>query len=266
MGDTAGDAGGEATVSWRKDVRADNRSSTRSTGHHHLPRLASAPPGQAHTRPRGAAVTASQRPDFALAMRGYDRAQVDEFVAHQTARLGFAETRAQQAAASAAAARHEVEQLRARLAGAGPAEQESAPRSLQAVGERVNAILEKATEAAEEVRAEAQKEADRMRTEAAESGRADAERGLAELRASHADLERRTAELSQRRDDTVAQLDRLRQALEHALGSLTAEPAAQTPPAAASPSDDTVVDLTAPGATGTVPEEKSGPTRMRRVQ
>ena len=203
-------------------------------------------------------MTTPQRPDFAIAMRGYDRAQVDEFLAHQTARLGFAETRAQQAAASAAAARQEVEQLRARVAAASAQETDAPPRSLQAVGERINAILEKATEAAEEVRAEAQQEAERMRAEAAEAGRADAERGLAQLRATHQELERRTSELARRRDATVAELDRLRRILESALGSISSEkPRPQERPT------DAEIDLTAPEAT---PQAQDETRRIRRVQ
>ena len=220
-------------------------------------------------------MTTAQRPDFAIAMRGYDRAQVDEFVAHQTARLGFAETRAQQAAASAAAARQEVEELRAKLAEVADPGPDGAPRSLQAVGERISAILEKATEAAEEVRAEAQKESDRlrseaqaeanrMRTEAAEAGRADAEQGLAELRASSQELERKTTELTRRRDATVAELERLRRVLESALGSIGPVKGPSSTGPTAIPSAETVIDLTGQEARPQAPD--SGSPRIRRVQ
>jgi hypothetical protein len=225
-------------------------------------------------------------PDFAMALRGYDRLQVDDYLERQQRwaaevvnRLGDAEHRAESSEAAA-------ESLRSRLVELEAKEEEDAdgpPRSIAALGDRVGRILQTAWDAGEEVREEvvssaraeasaierrtAEREAaaatalDRAHDEAreiiaaAEARRADADadsarvreeaEGIARARAAElvseaeaiaervrndasaaaertiesgerrrAELEEVIAGLQQRRDAALAELDRVRAALE----------------------------------------------------
>jgi DNA anti-recombination protein RmuC len=115
-------------------------------------------------------------PDFAMALRGYDRLQVDDYLERQQRwaadvelRLSDAEHRAEAGEAAAAA-------LRARLAELEAKQEEDAdgpPRSIAALGDRVGRILQTAWDAGEEVRDEVVSSA---RAEALEVERRAAER------------------------------------------------------------------------------------------
>ena len=101
-------------------------------------------------------------PEFAVAMRGYDRLQVDEYIVRQAGWLQEAQARRQAAEEELVAGRTEVAQLRDQLAGAEKHELTGTPRSLEELGERVGRILQMAWDAAEELRAEAKKTAAEM--------------------------------------------------------------------------------------------------------
>jgi hypothetical protein len=115
-------------------------------------------------------------PDFAMALRGYDRLQVDDYLERQQRwaadvelRLSDAEHRAEASEAAAAT-------LRARLAELEAKQEEDAdgpPRSIAALGDRVGRILQTAWDAGEEVRDEVVSSA---RAEALEVERRAAER------------------------------------------------------------------------------------------
>lgn len=93
--------------------------------------------------------------EFALAMRGYDRVQVDEYLAAQEGWLAEAEARIAEAERIASLAVLETEQLRQRLTQVEDREMSEPPRSIEALGERVGRILQLAWDSAEELRAEA---------------------------------------------------------------------------------------------------------------
>jgi DivIVA domain-containing protein len=129
-----------------------------------------------------------QHHDFPLVMRGYDRPQVDEFVAALEMRL--------------ADATRESEDLRERLHAAEEHTGRETP-ALDAVGERVASILRAATEAAEAIRTEARDEA---RALLAEAGR------------TRVELETELTDLTRRRDEVMAELTRVREVVDGVLG------------------------------------------------
>ena len=125
-------------------------------------------------------------PDFAMALRGYDRLQVDDYLERQQrwaaeveARLADAEQRASSSGAAAAALRSRVNELEAKQ----QEEADGPPRSIAALGDRVGLILQTAWDAGEEVREEV----------------------VSGARADAAEIERRAAE---RDAETKATLDR----------------------------------------------------------
>jgi hypothetical protein len=96
-------------------------------------------------------------PDFAMALRGYDRLQVDDYLERQQrwaaeveARLGDAEQRAEASEAVAVTLRSRVAELEAKQV----EEADGPPRSIAALGDRVGLILQTAWDAGEEVREE----------------------------------------------------------------------------------------------------------------
>lgn len=96
-------------------------------------------------------------PEFAIAMRGYDRLQVDDYIVKQTVWLNEARARMETAEAELAAARSEA----LTVPEGDPAEEEHSgtPRFLEDLGERVERILKVAWESAEGVRQEGEKAA-----------------------------------------------------------------------------------------------------------
>ncbi len=106
-------------------------------------------------------------PEFAIVMRGYDRLQVDEYVATQVQSLREAQARVAAAEQTLAECRREMDLLRSRVGELESAEQQVRP-ALAALGKRVGRILNEAWEAAEAVRAEAAEEARQALLEARE--------------------------------------------------------------------------------------------------
>ncbi len=96
-------------------------------------------------------------PDFAMALRGYDRLQVDDYLERQQrwaaeveVRLGDAEHRAEASEAAAATLRARLVELEAKQV----EDSDGPPRSIAALGDRVGMILQTAWDAGEEVREE----------------------------------------------------------------------------------------------------------------
>jgi hypothetical protein len=126
--------------------------------------------------PAAPPATGAVLPDFAMALRGYDRLQVDDYLERQQrwaaeveSRLADAEQRAEASEAAARALRSRLSELETKQA----EEAEGPPRSIAALGDRVGHILQTAWDAGEEVREEVVSGA---RAEAAEIERRAAER------------------------------------------------------------------------------------------
>jgi hypothetical protein len=132
-------------------------------------------------------------PDFAMALRGYDRLQVDDYLERQQRwaadvelRLGDAEHRAEASEAAAATLRARLVELEAKQA----EDADGPPRSIAALGDRVGRILQTAWDAGEGVREEV--------VSAARAEAAEIERGAAERDAeATAALERARAQAAQ---------------------------------------------------------------------
>ena len=96
-------------------------------------------------------------PDFAMALRGYDRFQVDDYLERQQRWAADVELRLSDAVHRAEASEAAAATLRARLAELEAKQAEDAdgpPRSIAALGDRVGRILQTAWDAGEEVREE----------------------------------------------------------------------------------------------------------------
>jgi cell division septum initiation protein DivIVA len=154
----------------------------------------------------------SRRPEFAIAIRGYDRVQVEEYVERLARLLEEAEERARRAESELEFSAH------------------------ASVGPRVGEIFELAMAEAKELRAGAEREsrdvlavARANAEELVEEARAKAERITADARAEHEELlsafasererlQRSVVELEQRREAVLGQLRRLYEALGSAAG------------------------------------------------
>jgi chromosome segregation ATPase len=148
----------------------------------------------------------TSRPEFAVAMRGYDRVQVDDYLAQHEAWVVDAQARLEAAERALSATTAENEQLHQRLAVLEERELNSSPRSIAALGERVNHILQQAWDAAEELREQSETQA-AARTADLEQHVAEQERRAAELARK---AERRSA------DAEEAAKSLLRDARDHA--------------------------------------------------
>jgi len=140
------------------------------------------------------------RPDFGIAVRGYDRAQVDAYFGRVVEWLADAERRAAAAERARESLAREVEDLKATVASLEQQAGLPAPQSMSAFSERMSQVMESALQAAQELRAEAEREA-RERHRAAseeadqvlagareEAGRI-VEQAREERRAAEADIE-----------------------------------------------------------------------------
>ena len=226
-----------------------------------------------------------EQPQFAQGLRGYDRDQVDEYVATLTSWVAEWRDRAVAAEAELHQLRDQVAGLRGRLERAEGQAAVTTPENLQAAGERVGRILQAAFEAAEETRADAAAEAEEMLRQARdgaaaqlqEAGRqaeevvqaaqTDAAGIVSEAAAQRLTAEEAIRTLLTRRATVVADLARLRDDLGVVLdghhGALTdgAVPEAMLAAAGGSPSaegageadpaDGADGSATAPGADGT---------------
>lgn len=167
----------------------------------------------------------NELPQFATVMRGYDRGQVDDYVARLNDFVADAEARAQRAERSVADVVRRNERLTDELRQAIERGQHvRAGESYEGLGERIEHILRLAGEEADSIRQQARNEAEEIAAEARR--RRDAERENAE---------RELAAVAARRESVVSELRRvqdalstlgLKQALEEALPDGTPQPAA----------------------------------------
>jgi DivIVA domain-containing protein len=97
--------------------------------------------------------------EFAVTVRGYDRAQVDSYVDTLREWLGNATVRMETAEADSARMREQVVQLRTRLAHLEEQVAENPPRTIAALGDRVEMILRLAEEGATAAQGDAEAEA-----------------------------------------------------------------------------------------------------------
>ena len=132
------------------------------------------------------------RPQFAVAMRGYDRVQVDEYVERLNEWARDWKERAREAEAGSRRAARQLDELTQRLDEMEDDDPEGGPRSIKALGERVGAILKEAYAAADDLRLQAETRAEAARTEAA------------------AEVDRLRLEAEELRTQAAADVDRLR--------------------------------------------------------
>lgn len=132
-------------------------------------------------------------PEFAPAMRGYDRGQVDDYVARLGDFLADAEQRAQRAEAAVADLIQRSERVTDERRSGAPYE---------GLGGRIGEILRLAAEEADAVRQQARSEADAMVTEA--TRQRETEREI---------CERDLGDMTTRRDAVVAELRRVQEVL-----------------------------------------------------
>jgi cell division septum initiation protein DivIVA len=104
-------------------------------------------------------MTTELTPQFAVTVRGYDRAQVDDYVDTLRNWHGNATARMQAAETEAAQLREQVVRLRQRVADLEQQTGQEPPRTITALGDRVTRILQLAEEAAAQTRTEAETEA-----------------------------------------------------------------------------------------------------------
>ncbi|HWA64890.1 MAG TPA: DivIVA domain-containing protein [Mycobacteriales bacterium] len=164
-------------------------------------------------------------PEFAPAMRGYDRGQVDDYVARLGDFLADAEQRAQRAEAAMADLIERNERVTDELRLAiDRRNQRRSGEPYEGLGERISEILRLATEEADSVRAQARSEAEAM---VAEAGR--------HREAERDSCERELADMTTRRDAVVAELRRVQEVLatlglaDHVLPAEVVEAAAAEP-------------------------------------
>ena len=142
-------------------------------------------------------------PEFTPAMRGYDRGQVDDYVARLGDFVADAEQRAQRAEDNVAELirRNErlTEELRQAIDRRRPGRSGAAYDGL---GERVSEILRLATEEADAIRMQARTDSEAMVTEATKHRASERE-----------SRERELAEMTTRRDAVVAELRRVQEVL-----------------------------------------------------
>jgi cell division septum initiation protein DivIVA len=118
-------------------------------------------------------------PQFVTVMRGYDRIQVDDYVASLSTWLQETTERARLAEAAAGNDGEECCRLRDRVAELESQLADGPPRSLDQIGERVSGMLGEAGRTAEAIRQAAEMDAERISHEAA-AMRSEAQQVLAE--------------------------------------------------------------------------------------
>jgi cell division septum initiation protein DivIVA len=142
-------------------------------------------------------------PQFATVMRGYDRGQVDDYVARLNDFVADAEQRANRAERSVVDLTGRVERLTEELRSAverRQAQRASAP--YEGLGERIEHILRLAGEEADTIRQQARNEAEQIVSEAQRRRETERQSG-----------ERDLAAVAQQRDAVVAELRRVQDVL-----------------------------------------------------
>jgi cell division septum initiation protein DivIVA len=115
-------------------------------------------------------MTTELTPQFAVTVRGYDRAQVDDYVDTLRNWHGNATARMQAAETEAAQLREQVVRLRQRVADLEHETGQEPPRTITALGDRVTRILQLAEEGAAQIRTEAEAEAQMIVSKAQDEG------------------------------------------------------------------------------------------------
>ncbi len=167
-------------------------------------------------------------PEFAVAMRGYDRLQVDDYIVKQAVWLNDAEVRVEAAETELALLKSERASLRAQVASLQEEAFTAAPPSFDELGERVGRVLQEAWAAAGEMRQDAEKAAAEIasRTHEEAAGEVaslieDAKRESAEMvTRSRAEADRLTGEAERRRRELRAEIAVLIDQRDSALGEL----------------------------------------------
>jgi DivIVA domain-containing protein len=162
-------------------------------------------------------------PQFASVMRGYDRGQVDDYVARLNDFLGDAEQRANRAERSLADALRRNERLTEELRQAIDRQhrEPSSSEPYEGIGERIESILRLAAEEADSLR-------ERGRSDAAEMVEQARRRREQEVHVAEHELEA----VAERRDNVVAELRKVQDVLA-TLGLRQAVDADEDAPAAA---------------------------------
>jgi chromosome segregation ATPase len=109
---------------------------------------------------------AAERPRFAIVMRGYDRDQVDAYLAEYERWAGDAQSHIEAGEARLAAAARRVHSLESKVADLEERSGDSLPPSVRSLGERAEQILRDAWDAAQELRGNIVSEAEEEREKA----------------------------------------------------------------------------------------------------
>ena len=136
-----------------------------------------------------------EQPEFAQALRGYDRLQVDEYVARLHEYAVELEDRALSAEQALGPVQHEHEELRHRLAISGGGD----------LPTRLAQILDLAKEEAEAIRSNARREADEL----CQRAREEAQRAMGDIKSRREAAEQQVRELEHARDELIARLNTL---------------------------------------------------------
>jgi chromosome segregation ATPase len=109
---------------------------------------------------------AAERPRFAIVMRGYDRDQVDAYLAEYERWAGDAQSHIEAGEARLAAAARRVHSLESKVADLEERSGDTLPPSVRSLGERAEQILRDAWEAAQELRSNIVSEAEEEKEKA----------------------------------------------------------------------------------------------------
>jgi len=170
------------------------------------------------------------QPDFAVAVRGYDRAQVDDYLGRVLEWLADAEERTAAAEEARLALTQEVTELRRNVAEAEERAGMPPSESMSVFGERIGEVMQSAMVAAEALRADAEHEArGRRAASAAECERMigeasdEAERILERARDREQAISDRIADLAAHRAAAVDDLRRVHDQLVELLAASGAD-------------------------------------------
>lgn len=185
------------------------------------------------------------RPDFAIVVRGYDRAQVDAYFGRVLEWLADADNRAAVAERERDQFSHEVAELRTTVMMLEEKAGMPVPQSMSAFSERIGQMMQTALEAAHDLQEQAEQEARARRatlmTEAErllDEAKEEAAGILEQARGAERAIEDHIADLRGARDDALAQLGVLHEQLAAVLAM--PEPAAEEPVARAGDADETL--------------------------
>lgn len=199
-----------------------------------------------------AAPEPTSKPEFAAAVRGYDRTQVDDYLDRVHDWLAKAEARRASAEEARTVAARELAESRARLAMIEERSGVVTPESMATFGQRLGQVLQSAVGAADELQVTVRNEAEEQRQVTVAECKAmlaraqeDAERLLDGARRKEREISDQIAELDDKRAAALGDLARLQQHLADIL-------AAPSPPSASADvtGDDVVPETIDPEATG----------------